>query len=77
MHRTVDPANGRQVIIALTDEGKALRSRAGCFGDTLLEASGQTPAVLARLNGEISQLRAAVYDHIGEWSVSDTTTDTA
>ncbi|WP_061933904.1 MarR family winged helix-turn-helix transcriptional regulator [Aureimonas sp. AU22] len=77
VQRTSDPTNGRQVIIALTDEGKALRSRAGCLGDALLEASGKTPSVLARLNGEINQLRAAVYDHIGGWSVSDTPADQA
>lgn len=57
MRRTRTPANERQVVIALTKEGDALRFRAGCLGDTLLEASGQTPAALAKLNGETNQLR--------------------
>lgn len=75
VHRTRDPANARQVFVALTEEGKALRSRAGCLGDALLQASGQTPAALARLNGEMNELRTAVYDHIGGWSVSETQTE--
>jgi len=71
VRRTRNPANERQVVIALTKEGDALRFRAGCLGDTLLEASGQTPAALAKLNGEINQLRNAVYNHIGGWSAPD------
>jgi DNA-binding MarR family transcriptional regulator len=74
LRRTRNPANERQVVIALTQEGNELRSRAGCLGDTLLEASGQTPAALAKLNSEINQLRNAVYRHIGGWSVPDTPT---
>ena len=70
--RTRNPVNERQVVIALTKEGDALRFRAGCLGDTLLEASGQTPAALAKLNGEINELRNAVYRHIGGWAVSET-----
>ncbi|MEV4933275.1 MarR family transcriptional regulator [Sphingobium sp. LSP13-1-1.1] len=72
VRRTRNPVNERQVVIALTKEGDALRFRAGCLGDTLLEASGQTPAALAKLNGEINELRNAVYRHSGGWAVSET-----
>lgn len=75
VRRTRNPANERQVVVALTKEGDALRLRAGCLGDTLLEASGQTPAALARLNGEINELRNAVYRHIGGWAVSEAPTE--
>lgn len=75
VRRTRNPTNERQVIIALTKDGDALRFRAGCLGDTLLEASGQTPAVLAKLNSEINQLRNAVYDHIGGWAPPEAPTD--
>jgi len=71
VRRTRNPANERQVVIALTKEGDALRFRAGCLGDTLLEASGQTPAALAKLNGEINELRNAVYRHIGGWAAPE------
>jgi len=70
--RTRNPVNERQVVIALTKEGDALRFHAGCLGDTFLEASGQTPAALAKLYGEINVLRNAVCRHIGGWAVSET-----
>lgn len=71
IHRTRNPSNERQVIVSLTAEGTALRSRAGCLGDTLLHASGESPAALARLNREIAQLRDSVYTHIGGWTSPD------
>jgi hypothetical protein len=45
--------------------------RAGCLGNTLLEASAQIPAALAKLNGEINRLRNAVYCHIGGWAAPE------
>ena len=66
--RTRNPENERQVIVALTDAGRALRSRVGCLGETLLAASGQAPAALGQLNREVKRLRAAIYGHIGGWS---------
>jgi len=71
LHRTRNPDNERQVVVALTEVGDRLRFRAGCLGDTLLEASGQTPAALAKLNREINQLRNAVYGHIGGWTAPE------
>lgn len=68
LRRTRNPANERQVVIALTEEGNRLRFRAGCLGDTLLEASGQTADALAALNREINHLRDSVYRHIGGWA---------
>jgi DNA-binding MarR family transcriptional regulator len=60
LRRTRNPDNERQVIIALTPEGDRLRFRAGCLGETLLEASGQTAEELADINRKIRQLRDAV-----------------
>ncbi|KAA0684528.1 winged helix DNA-binding protein [Azospirillum brasilense] len=71
IHRTRNPTNERQVIVSLTDQGLALRSKAGCLGDTLLRASGQSPDALGKLNREIAQLRDAVYAHIGGWASLD------
>ncbi len=72
IQRTRNPTNERQVIVSLTAKGADLRSRAGCLGDALLQASGESPAALARLNREIAQLRDSVYAHIGGWTSLDT-----
>lgn len=69
--RARNPANERQVVVSLTPSGDALRFRAGCLGNTLLEASGETPAALADLNREVTRLRDAVYDHIGAWAAPE------
>lgn len=70
--RTRNPENERQVIVALTDAGRALRSRVGCLGETLLTASGQAPAELGQLNREVKRLRDAIYGHIGGWNAGAT-----
>ena len=70
VRRTRNPSNERQVVVALTDAGRALRSKAGCLGDALLEASGQSPAALADLNKGVKALRDAVYAHVGGWDLT-------
>ena len=69
--RTRNPSNERQVVVALTGAGRALQARAGCLGDTLLEASGQSPAALADLNKDIRALRDAVYAKVGGWDLTN------
>lgn len=66
--RTRNPENERQVIVALTDAGRALRHKVGCLGEELLAASGQAPAELGALNREVRRLRDAIYGHIGGWN---------
>lgn len=61
VRRARNPANERQVVITLTGEGRALRERAGCLGEALLEASGQTALELGDLNTRLKSLRDAVY----------------
>ena len=67
--RTRNPANERQVVVALTDEGRALRSRAGCLGEALVQASQQTPEELGDLNTDVRRLRDAIYRDIGGWDI--------
>jgi Transcriptional regulators len=67
VRRTRNPENERQVVVALTEKGAALRERAGCLGEALLAASGQQPLDLARLNKDVRQLRNRIYGHIGAW----------
>ncbi|WP_230534512.1 MarR family winged helix-turn-helix transcriptional regulator [Microvirga roseola] len=68
LRRTRNPDNERQVVVTLTDKGRALRSNAGCLGDSLLVASGQSPGELGKLNRGIRRLRDAIYSHIGAWN---------
>lgn len=70
VRRTRNPENERQVVVALTEAGRALRSRAGCVGESLLAASGQSPAQLGALNREVRALRDAIYRHTGGWNLA-------
>jgi DNA-binding MarR family transcriptional regulator len=71
IQRTRNPENERQVIVALTDDGRAMQAKAGCLGASLLEASGQTPEALGKLNQDVRRLRDSVYDSIGGWKLDD------
>jgi DNA-binding MarR family transcriptional regulator len=65
--RARNPENERQVVVSLTAEGRAMKAKTGCLGDTLLASSGQTPAELGALNADVRKLRDAVYASIGTW----------
>ncbi|RWO61018.1 MarR family transcriptional regulator [Mesorhizobium sp.] len=67
LRRTRNPANERQVVVALTDKGRELRFRAGCLADALLSSSGQSPAHLNQINRDVRELRDAIYEHTGVW----------
>ncbi|RUV32744.1 MAG: MarR family transcriptional regulator [Mesorhizobium sp.] len=67
LRRTRNLANERQVVVALTDKGRELRSRAGCLADALLSSSGQSPAHLNQINRDVRELRDAIYEHTGVW----------
>ena len=71
LRRTRNPDNERQVVIALTEQGRALQSKAGCLGDALLESSGETSADLGALNREIRRLRENIYARIGGWALPE------
>lgn len=60
VRRTRNPANERQVFIELTPAGRELKARAGCLGDALLAASGETLTYLGELNAQVKKLRDAV-----------------
>ena len=71
VHRARNPENERQVFVELTEKGYALRTKAGCLGEALLSASGETAQRLAALNADVRRLRDAIYKHIGGWDLSD------
>ena len=70
VRRTRNPDNERQVVVALTPQGRALRSRAGCLAEALLEASGKSPEKLGKMNQDLRQLRDAIYGSMGEWDAA-------
>ena len=67
LQRSRNPENERQVVIALTDQGRALQSRAGCLNEALLAISGQPLANLGELNREVRELRDTIYKSLGGW----------
>ncbi|WP_423605371.1 MarR family winged helix-turn-helix transcriptional regulator [Sphingomonas sp. MS122] len=69
VRRTRNPANERQVVIELTDQGRALQPQAGCLGEALLAASGQSPERLSELNRNVRELRDALYGDGGKWNI--------
>ncbi|ANN77475.1 MarR family winged helix-turn-helix transcriptional regulator [Bordetella flabilis] len=69
VQRTRNPDNERQVVVALTEQGRLLRNKAGCLGESLLAASEQSPAELAELNKKLRQLRDTIYPHLDGWSL--------
>lgn len=57
IERKRDPADERQVRVSLTAKGKALRERARCVPEGILEASGMELGALQALSAEIVALR--------------------
>ncbi|GIZ51956.1 MarR family winged helix-turn-helix transcriptional regulator [Noviherbaspirillum aridicola] len=60
--RTRDEKDERQVRIALTREGRALKKKAQSIPHQLLCATGQAPETLARLRDQLNRVR----DELGE-----------
>lgn len=65
--RTRNPQNERQVLVALTEQGRKLRDTAGCLGEALAAASGQSGDDLAALNRQIRHLRDTLYGRLHNW----------
>ncbi len=57
IERNRDPQDERQVRVRLTGKGKALRGRASCVPEGILEASGMQSGALQTLSAEITALR--------------------
>lgn len=58
--RRRDAADERQVRIGLTEEGRALRQRAGAVQESLVCATGRSPAELEALRDQLTALRDAL-----------------
>ena len=59
--RTRNPNNEREVLIATTEAGNALRGEAGCLAERLLAASGTPVEGIIDLNKRVKEFRDRVY----------------
>lgn len=60
VRRERNPDNERQVIVRLTEAGRAMRQRTSCLGEALLGASGLMEERLRQLNRDVRALRDAL-----------------
>lgn len=60
VQRTRNPENERQVLVGLTDAGQALRNRAGCVAQTLLDNAGMPPGAISQLNQQVRALNHSI-----------------
>jgi MarR family transcriptional regulator, organic hydroperoxide resistance regulator len=70
--RARNPQNERQVVVALTEQGRALKPRATCLAERMLVTSGLSPQALGDLNRGVRDLRDRIYRSIGGWDVATT-----
>jgi DNA-binding MarR family transcriptional regulator len=61
--RTRDEADERQVRITLTREGRALKKKAQCIPQQVLQASGRPQEALVALRGQLAALREQLAGH--------------
>jgi DNA-binding MarR family transcriptional regulator len=60
VRRARRPENEREVVVSLTESGRAMRERTLCLPIRLFEAASMTPARLVALLGEVKAFREAV-----------------
>lgn len=61
VNRMRNPENEREVITTLTQQGKALKSQAGCIANKLFNGSGMSAKELIGLNKTVRKLRDNLY----------------
>lgn len=64
--RQRNPADERQVVVSLTDKGKALQADGGCLTERLLERSDMTVEQIVDLNNRVRALNNALARHAAE-----------
>lgn len=60
MTRKRNVSDERQVLVTLTQKGKAMQERSRCLGETLVAAAGMSEKQLMELNQNVRVLREAV-----------------
>lgn len=64
VRRERNPDDERQVVVRLTRQGRALRGKCGCLGETLTAHAGLSAGALASLNRQVQALRHSLQDHV-------------
>ncbi|MEG6508112.1 MarR family transcriptional regulator [Methyloligella sp. 2.7D] len=64
--RQRNPKDERQVFVALTQAGTAMRQRTHCLGETLLAAAGMPVEKLIELNSQLKALRDSVTTFVAD-----------
>jgi DNA-binding MarR family transcriptional regulator len=62
--RERNPENERQVLIHVTEKGRALQAEVGCMGAALIANSSMSLEELAELNRKVRQLRDNLNQHL-------------
>ncbi len=60
VERRRNPDNERQVRVTLSADGRTMKDRSACLGDTLFESSGLSGEDVRRLNRDVRLFRDAV-----------------
>jgi DNA-binding MarR family transcriptional regulator len=58
--RVRNRADERQVVVSLTDQGRGMRARSACLGQTLFAAAGLGVEKLVQLNKDVQAFRDSV-----------------
>jgi len=64
--RTRNPEDERQVLIRLTDKGRALREQSVCLAETMLETSGLSIPEINALNDQMRSMRDSIVKALGQ-----------
>ncbi|WP_244488132.1 MarR family transcriptional regulator [Aureimonas sp. Leaf454] len=68
--RRRNPADERQVVVALTEAGRALKEQCACLGEALLAGAGMSLPRIQALNAEIRALKDALAGGGGPTAIS-------
>ena len=58
--RVRNPADERQVVVSLTEQGRAMQARSACLGQTLFAAADLSVDRLVQLNKDVQAFRDSV-----------------
>ncbi len=66
LSRERNPADERQVVVSLTDQGRDMQARSACLGQTLFASAGLGVDKLVQLNKDVQAFRDSVARFVAE-----------
>ena len=64
--RLRNPADERQVVVTLTDQGRNMQARSACLGQTLFTSANMSVEKLVQLNKDVQAFRESVSRFVDE-----------